>query len=182
MFSIPFIFIKVTDKSGPNPERSIIFSRILNLFGKSNFLKIILFIITNLFYNIFIWSIIDKFSPSHYAISNIFESFGTLIRLWITEPESVDMPVLRMAIYLILIFGACIHTEMIVINFCNLQKNTKLFLDYKEKDDINLITGNINENQDNYRQSSSISYNNFDQSLDDIRESYKDNNEMKELN
>ena len=45
LFSIPFIFIKVTDKSGPNPERSIIFSRILNLFGQSNFLKIILFII-----------------------------------------------------------------------------------------------------------------------------------------
>ena len=139
LFSIPFIFVEVTDRSKGVDETGIIFSRILDLFQDLNFFKIILFIITNLFYNIFIWLIIDKFSPSHYAISNILESFGTLIRLWITEPDSVDLPVLRMFIFFILIFASFIHTEMIVINYLGLQKNTKLFLDYIEKDELKLI-------------------------------------------
>ena len=147
LFSVPFIFINVTDRSGDIEETGIIFSRILNLFEKSNFFKIILFTITNLFYNIFIWSIIDKFSPSHYAVSNIFESFGTLMRLWITEPDSVDLPVLRMFIYFILIIGSCIHAEMIIINFCGLQKHTKFILEEKEKIDNNLIN-NIFDNGD----------------------------------
>ena len=145
-FSIPFMFIEVTDTSkiieGTNQrieETGIIFKRILNLFDNLNFFKINLFVITNLFYNIFIWLIIDKFSPSHYSISLILESFGTLIRLWIIEPDTVDLPVLRMFIFFILIFGSFIHTEMIVINYCDLQKNTKLFLDEIEQKDIDSI-------------------------------------------
>ena len=146
LFSIPFMFIEVTDTSkiieGTNQrieETGIIFKRILNLFDNLNFFKINLFVITNLFYNIFIWLIIDKFSPSHYSISLILESFGTLIRLWIIEPDTVDLPVLRMFIFFILIFGSFIHTEMIVINYCDLQKNTKLFLDEIEQKDIDSI-------------------------------------------
>ena len=83
--------------------------------------------------------IIDKFSPSHYVISQIFESFGTLIRLWIVEPNKTDLPVLRMFIFFILIFSSLIYTEMIVINFCGLQKYTKIFLDDLEKADIHQI-------------------------------------------
>ena len=138
-FSIPFIFIKVPDSTKTHGKSSIIFTRIENLFNALNVFKLIMFTITNLFYNIFIFSIIDKFSPSHYAISNILESFGTLIRLWIIEPETVDLPVLRMFIFFILIFGSIIHTELIVINYCDLQLNTKLFLEEKEKIDIQLI-------------------------------------------
>ena len=166
LFSIPLIFINVTDRSGDIEETCIIFSRILSLFEKYNFFKIILFIITNLFYNIFIWSIIDIFSPSHYAISNIFESFGTLMRLWITEPDSVDLPVLRMFIYIILIIGSCIHAEIIVINICNMHKNTKLFLDEKEKDDIKLINDNLN-NSDENNPNLSISTDSLEQSLEE---------------
>ena len=146
LFSIPFMFIEVTDTSkiieGTNQrieETGIVFKRILNLFDNLNFFKINMFVITNLFYNIFIWLIIDKFSPSHYSISLILESFGTLIRLWIIEPDTVDLPVLRMFIFFILIFGSFIHTEMIVINYCDLQKNTKLFLDEIEQKDIDSI-------------------------------------------
>ena len=147
LFSIPFIFINVTDTSNKEPETGIIFGRILNLFDDLNFFKIIMFVITNLFYNIFIWLIIDKFSPSHYSISLILESFGTLIRLWITEPKSVDLPVLRMFIFFILIFVSFIHTELIVINYFDLQKNTKLFLDVIEKEEMSKSTkDNIQNN------------------------------------
>ena len=174
LFSIPFIFINVTNRSGDIEETGIIFSRILKLFEKYNFLKIILFVITNLFYNIFIWLIIDRFSPSHYAVSNIFESFGTLMRLWITEPKSVDLPVLRMFIYLILIIGSCIHAEMIIINICGLQRNTKLFLDKKEEIDIKLIknftdNGNIENDSNSNSRNSNLS-NSLELSFDSFPE------------
>ena len=44
-----------------------------------------------------------------------------------------------MFIFFVLIFGSFIHTEMIVINYFDLQKNTKLFLILKEKEDMKLI-------------------------------------------
>ena len=139
LFSIPFIFIKITNKAKTPEVTSNIFLQIGDLFKGSEFYKVFLFILTNFFYNIFIWSIIDKFSPSHYAISNIFESTGTLIRLWITEENSVQQPVIRLIIYVILIIGSVIHSEMVVLNFCSMQKNTKLFLEIKEKIEIEAI-------------------------------------------
>ena len=139
LFSIPLFFIEVTDKTTKDEETGIIFSRFSKLFYAVNAFKIILFAVSNFFYNIFIWLIIDKFSPSHYVISQIFESFGTLIRLWIVEPNKTDLPVLRMFIFFILIFSSLIYTEMIVINFCGLQKYTKIFLDDLEKVDIQQI-------------------------------------------
>ena len=130
LFSIPFIFIKITNKAKTPEVTSNIFLQIGDLFKGSEFYKVFLFILTNFFYNIFIWSIIDKFSPSHYAISNIFER---------TEENSVQQPVIRLIIYVILIIGSVIHSEMVVLNFCSMQKNTKLFLEIKEKIEIEAI-------------------------------------------
>ena len=188
IFSIPFIFVKVTDTSNPNnPVTEIIFNRILKLFEDLNAFRIILFTITNLFYNIFIWLIIDKFSPSHYSISIILESFGTLIRLWITEPEKTDLPVLRMFIFFILIFASFIHTELIVINYCDLQKNTKLFLDEIEKSEFKNID-DIKNGRNSRGQSINMveleqSFTSSDYDNDDSREFIKeDNNESRESN
>ena len=188
IFSIPFIFVKVTDTSNPNnPVTEIIFNRILKLFEDLNAYRIILFTITNLFYNIFIWLIIDKFSPSHYSISIILESFGTLIRLWITEPEKTDLPVLRMFIFFILIFASFIHTELIVINYCDLQKNTKLFLDEIEKSEFKNID-DIKNGRNSRGQSINMveleqSFTSSDYDNDDSREFIKeDNNESRESN
>ena len=144
IFSIPFIFIKIKDVSGVYKEGEndiIIFSGIADLLKDFSY-KIIFFVLTNFFYNIFIWLIIDNFSPSHYAISTVLESLGTLIRLWIMEPDQVHLPLLRIFIYIILIIAGIIHTEMIVINYCGLEKNTKLFLDYLENEDLKSINDN----------------------------------------
>ena len=144
IFPIPFIFMKIKDVSGAYEEGKndiIIFSGIADLLKDFSY-KIIFFVLTNFFYNIFIWLIIDNFSPSHYAISTVLESLGTLIRLWIMEPDQVNLPLLRIFIYIILIIAGIIHTEMIVINYCGLEKNTKLFLDYLENEDLKSINDN----------------------------------------
>ena len=181
IFSIPFIFVEVPDTTKPDaPTTEYVFKRILELFQDLNAYRIILFTITNLFYNIFIWSIIDKFSPSHYSISIILESFGTLIRLWITEPNSVNLPVLRMFIFLILIFASFIHTELIVINCCDLQKNTKLFLDEIEKQEFKSMDDSKN-GRNSTKQTIGLyeldqSYTSSDYDNDDSREFIKEDN------
>ena len=181
IFSIPFIFVEVPDTTKPDaPTTEYVFKRILELFQDLNAYRIILFTITNLFYNIFIWSIIDKFSPSHYSISIILESFGTLIRLWITEPNSVNLPVLRMFIFLILIFASFIHTELIVINCCDLQKNTKLFLDEIEKQEFKSMDDSKN-GRNSTKQTIGLyeldqSYSSSDYDNDDSREFIKEDN------
>jgi hypothetical protein len=58
------------------------------------------------------------------------------------EPDQVHLPLLRIFIYIILIIAGIIHTEMIVINYCGLEKNTKLFLDYLENEDLKSINDN----------------------------------------
>ena len=146
LFSIPFIFVEVTNKAVEPEESSIIFAQMLTLFKGAEFYKTFIFILNNFFYNIFIWLIIDKFSPSHYAISNIFESTGTLIRLWITESDSVQQPVIRLIIYLVLIFGSLIHAEMIVLNFCGMSSNTNLSFEKKIKEEIDDITDVLSDN------------------------------------
>ena len=146
LFSIPFIFVEVTNKAVEPEESSIIFAQMLTLFKGAEFYKTFIFILNNFFYNIFIWLIIDKFSPSHYAISNIFESTGTLIRLWITESDSVQQPVIRLIIYLVLIFGSLIHAEMIVLNFCGMSANTNLSFEKKIKEEIDDITDVLSDN------------------------------------
>ena len=143
LFAIPFIFVEVTDVSDKTkpPQKEIIYKRIGRLLSDFNY-KIILFTISNFLKNTFIWLIIDFFSPSHYAVSSVLESLGNLIRLWIIEPDTVDRPIMRLIIFLVLIVAGLIHTELIVFNFLGLQKNTKLFLEYKEKEDLNLIENN----------------------------------------
>ena len=69
-----------------------------------------------------------------------------MIRLWITEPNSVEQPVIRLFIYLILIFGSLIHAEMIVLNFWGMQTNTKLFLKEKERMEFDEIGNATNFN------------------------------------
>ena len=127
------------------PQKEIIYKRIGRLLSDFNY-KIILFTISNFLKNTFIWLIIDFFSPSHYAVSSVLESLGNLIRLWIVEPDTVDRPIMRLIIFLVLIVAGLIHTELVVFNFLGLQKNTKLFLEYKEKEDLkedlNLIENN----------------------------------------
>ena len=46
--------------------------------------------------------------------------------------------------YILLIFSAFIYNEFIVINICGLSKNTKLFLEYEEKNELAIIKINYN--------------------------------------
>ena len=142
IFSIPFFFIEINE--GKN-----IFTMIGNIFDD----KLIIFIyiiywINAFFYNIFNFFLIDRFSPNHKAIARIFEYFGIFFIDLAYHKEGISLYyifIIRIIIYIILIIASFIFNEFLVINICNLAKDTKLFLDYKEKKDLSLIENDTTE-------------------------------------
>ena len=143
IFSLPLIFIKIND--------IIIFSLFKDIF-KNDILKniflYIIYLINHFFYNILNYLIIDKFSPAHTVIAYIFEYFAIFLINTTTTKTGEKIIVdykfgVRLVMYILLIIASLIFNEFVVINVCGLANNTKLFLDYKEKNDLNLI-GELN--------------------------------------
>ena len=57
---------------------------------------------------------------------------------------------LRLIMYLLLIILACIYNEFLIVNICDLGKDTKLFLKLKEEEDLllsNNTTNDINQKE-----------------------------------
>ena len=138
IFSIPFIFIKLNDKG--NQEKTI-YEMIGDIFNeKINILYFLLLAIFSFFNNVFLWKIIDVFSPTHYCIAELFEGFGFLIIKLIKDISCVDgYFILRIIMYILLILIACIYNEFLVINICGLGKETQTILNIKEKTDKILV-------------------------------------------
>ena len=86
--------------------------------------------------NLNILFIIDKFSPIHYAVASILRNIFSLIFSINTTNIALNEFMIKIVIYFILFLVGLIYVEFVVLNFCGLQKNTKLFLEKEEKDDI----------------------------------------------
>ena len=130
-----------------------IFSLFMCLFDKENikniiaflqgtgFLYILSIIILSFFKNIFLWVIIDKFSPNHIPLVMTFDEIVSFIISLIKDGKIDNSNILgfdlyiRLFLYIILIFGVLIHNEIIVINICGLASDTKYFLDLKVKNE-----------------------------------------------
>ena len=109
-------------------------------------------------YGVFIWIIIDKFSPNDYALSMMVENMIDKIFEYVRNPasftEKLYFSILQIFIFILLIIGICIHNEVIIINKWGLNEYTKDKIakksdeDYQDLIDIN---GNIDEksNDDN---------------------------------
>ena len=89
-------------------------------------------IITHFLEDLFLWLIIDRFSPNYNPFAIIFQevSFCILDAISGTLKTSWDFYV-RIFLYLISTIGVIIHNELVVINICELGSDTKYFLDKK---------------------------------------------------
>ena len=136
IFSIFFIFIKFKDKDG---DKKTIFSMILNIFDDKKYIIIVIgYTINSFFYNILDLQIINVFSPNHFVIARVFENFGIfVINLIFNGVESEQYLALKIIMYILLILASFIFNEFLVINICGMAKNTKLFLDYEAKLEMN---------------------------------------------
>ena len=136
LFSIAFIFIDLPDE---NNENSCVFTRFWKLYENKVYilLYIGLFVIYFL-YNANIFFIIDRFSPSHLGMTTTFGNLGYLLNsLIIYKNIEISEFFLRLLIYFILIITSLVHNEFIILNFCQLQKHTRLFLEKEAEIDIN---------------------------------------------
>jgi len=102
------------------------------IIGPKYALLIIANIITRFFVNLFLWLIIDRFSPNYLPLALIFEQVCYFIIEQIYQDEKIVWETyLRIALYIISLIGVMIHNEIVVINICNLGSDTKYFLDKK---------------------------------------------------
>ena len=90
-------------------------------------------IFSRFFLSIFLYLIIDRFSPNYYPIVLIFKEFFYSILDKIIDSAHYDIMgwdiYIRIFLYIISFIGVIIHNEIVVINICNLGSDTKYFLD-----------------------------------------------------
>ena len=116
----------------------------LGLYLKQN--KNTIYSISNIFIffsqDIFLWLIIDRFSPNYIPLAYIFKQISDfLIEIIITKNIEDSNPMgwdlyFRIFLYLILIISVMMHNEIIIINVCGLGSNTKYFLDLKYNNEL----------------------------------------------
>ena len=133
LLSIPFFFIKVEDEN-----IFYVFSKRLNNFKKIFFAFLLM--IMNFAYNVFIWIINDRFSPNDLgmamAIQGIIDKIDFLIFNFNELNDTLILSIYKILIYLILVFGTCIHNEILIINYCDLNEYTKKKINIKSKEDF----------------------------------------------
>ena len=90
--------------------------------------------------NLFLWIIIDRFSPNHFPLALILkEIIGFILDITVFQTgysDKIWVIVIRIILYIILFIGVMIHNEIIIINMCGLGSNTKYYLDLKLKNEI----------------------------------------------
>ena len=105
--------------------------------SKEEILIEISYIIILFFDNIFLWIIIDKFSPNYVPFAFIFEELSYFTVDIIKKKDFNRFNILgwdfyiRIFLYIILIFSIMIHNQIIIINICGLGSETKYFLQLK---------------------------------------------------
>ena len=144
LYSIIFIFVDLPDEKG---VKSCIFTRLWKVYEvRLNILLYIIILFVIYLFNQNVLLIIDKFSPIHYAVATVLETFGSLIISIIYKEINVAEFFIKFAIYFISILAALIYNEFIVLNFCGFQKYTHLFLLKKANKDLELTILNNNDN------------------------------------
>ena len=152
IFSIPFIFLKTSDTG------ESIFVDFLSYLKGINILISIGILLCNFFFELFVLIIIDRFSPSHLPLGFLIYSFCIniykIIKNTIENKENKWFLYTNFLMYIILFIAAMIHNEIIIVNKWGFNKNTKLFLDMKMKDEERTISEtilneDINRDKDN---------------------------------
>ena len=145
LYSIIFIFVKLPDEKG---VKSCIFTRLWKVYEhRLNILLYIILLFVNYLFNQNVLLIIDKFSPIHYAVGTVLETFGSLIITTFDGKVEVGEFFIKFVIYFISILAALIYNEIIVLNFCGFQKYTHLFLLKMANKDLELTIINNNDNE-----------------------------------
>ena len=113
-----------------------VFSRIGFFLTHTKYIVLIIVkIFSNFLLSLFIWLIIDRFSPNYFPFALIFNEVCYYIVEKIDGSKHYKIMgwdlYFRIFLYIISAIGVLIHNEIVVINICNLGSDTKYFLDLK---------------------------------------------------
>ena len=106
---------------------------------------IILFFIFASSYRIFRFIVIFYFSPILYMVTVIITKILSWLLNTIRYESAVQDIVLCSIGYFILLFSSLIYNEIIILNFCGLNKNTKIFVEYRQNEELIELEKNQNE-------------------------------------
>ena len=150
IFTIPLIFVPIKEF---NNEEDIIFKSFLNFLKGINILYSILLLILDYLLDLFTMFIIHEFSPSHLTLAMTLKSFATLvyniIKNNILKKNVYWSQYTSLGINLVLFIGSMIHNEIFIINCCELNKKTKLYLDNEFIGEISKVEDTSSISNDN---------------------------------
>ena len=100
-------------------------------------------IIAYFFYDLFVWIIVDKFSPNYTPLIIIVEEICNFIFDLIYDNKFSDLgdhKYIRIVLYAISLFGVILHNEIVIINICGLGTDTKYFSNERAKTEVEYST------------------------------------------
>ena len=103
---------------------------------------IILLILFNTTLNLLTLLALFYFSPTLIMITDIISPFLLWIAKTIKDGGKINELILNSIGYVIVIFSAFIYNEIIILNFCGLNKNTKTFVNQRLKKELDEIKKN----------------------------------------
>jgi hypothetical protein len=137
-----FIFVEIPDEKGNN---SIVFTRFWKIYeNKIDLLYVFGLGASNFLYNVNIFLLIDKFSPAHFTIGTCIEKLGSLLISTKDGISKIGDFCFKLVLCLLLIIVCAVYNEIIVLNFCGLQKYTKMFMEKEAEKDLLKVEYNIN--------------------------------------
>ena len=129
------------DEAGTNYFSNFTFKAIL---------LIILNIISKFFEQICIYEILYIFTPQHVCFVNAVSWMIIFIKNFFFDKNSIHFLIINIIAFLVVIFGTLLFNEMIIINAYNLNKDTKIKILEREKNDFlqfedSMAIGDVND-------------------------------------
>ena len=124
----------------------------IEYFDTNKLFLIIIGFFSKFFKNLFNWILVDRFSPSHLALSLILENLSYFISYIIDYGGNDDgnIPIweicIRIFIYFVLFIISLFHNEIFIITKWGFGDNTKLFLEEKQKEEM--LLSNLDTDKD----------------------------------
>ena len=120
-----------------------------NINDLKDFFLFLLDLICEYFWNLGIWLLIFYFSPCHFFISEYVSELIFFIDRAINEEEFYSDNLIVISVCYIIIFFFClVFNEVIILNFCGLDFNTRKKISEREKEEYNYIKNNVSINRE----------------------------------
>lgn len=116
--------------------------------GKWIYAYIVIIFISGAFLQTFSFLVIYYFSPTLFMVTDIMTPFLLWI-IKINEEETLSNKIFKGLGYFIVLIASLLYNEIIICNFCSLNKYTKKCLDKRQKEELILMKRTESENSQN---------------------------------